>query len=70
MAAQRLGHWGRRENPHRVGAIAAMDVTRVTLADLASFKLGLSRGSNRNPSEGNDGEENGKETNEHVGVVR
>jgi len=38
------------------------------LADLASFKFGLSRGSISNPGEGNDGEENSEETNEHVDV--
>jgi len=43
-----------------------MDATRVALANLANFKLG--RSSIRNPSEGDDGEENGRETNEHVGV--
>jgi len=60
------GHWHRREDPHRVGGVAARDATRVALANLTNFKLG--RSSSRNPNECNDGEENGTETNEHVGV--
>ena len=59
------GHW-HQENPHGVGAGAALHATRVALADLASFKGG--RDSGRNPSEGNDREENGREMNEHIGV--
>ena len=58
------GHWRRRENPHGVVAAAALDATSVALADLASFKGG--RNSSRNPNEGNDREENGRGTNEHV----
>jgi len=61
------GHWGRRQNSHRVGGVAARDATRVALANLASFKFKLGWDSVRNPSEGNSGEENSKETNEHVG---
>jgi len=49
-----------------------MDVTRVALANAGtagtSFKFGLGRGSIGYPSEGNDGEDNGGEANEHVGV--
>lgn len=43
-----------------------MDATRVALANLASSKLG--RSSIRNASEGDDGEENGRKMNEHVGI--
>jgi hypothetical protein len=66
MAPQRSGHWRRRESPHIHSAGAALHATRVALADLASFKVGWNSG--RNPSEGNDREENGRGTNEHVAV--
>ena len=58
------GHWRRRENPYGVVATAALDATSVTLADLASLKCG--RDGSRNPNEGNDREEDGRGTNEHV----
>ena len=60
------GDWRRREKPHSHGAGAALHATRVALANLASLKG--SRNSSHNPSEGSEREENGRGTNEHVGV--
>jgi hypothetical protein len=61
------GHGRRRDDPHFHNVGAALHATRVALADLASCK-GVGRNSSHNPSEGNSREENGRETNEHVGV--
>ena len=62
------GRWRRQENPHGVGAGAALHGTRIALANpvVADFKGG--RDSDRDPSEGSGREENGRGTIEHVNV--
>ena len=60
------GYWRQRENPHLDDVGAALHATRIALGNLASLKVG--RNSSRNPSKGNNREENGRETNEHVSV--